>query len=189
MDPGTEILKEHSKRNILRIARWVGSNRRRFGQVMDLFLHGDELITQRSAWLVSCCAEKHPQLIAPWLREMLKRMQTPGLHDAVKRNVIRTLQFIDIPKDLQGTVATACFDYLSDVTAPVAVKAFSMTVLANIARHEADLKNELRLVIQQMMPFGTAAIQARAKQVLKDLEPRRNGGRHQTRSTGARLSD
>jgi hypothetical protein len=136
---------------------------------MELFLHGEYVVTQRSAWIVSECYEQHPRLITPWLPAMLKKMQEPGVHDAVKRNGVRILQCIEIPNSLLGIVASLCFDYLNSVDAPIAVKANSMTVLTRIAEREPDLKRELRDSIELMLPYAGPAIQARARMVMKRL--------------------
>ncbi|MGB2868524.1 MAG: hypothetical protein WBD36_08745 [Bacteroidota bacterium] len=136
---------------------------------MGLFLRGDYRVTQRSAWIVSHCADRHPFLIDAWLKPMVKRMREPGVHDAVRRNGMRILQNVEIPRPLMGTVASLCFEYLSSVDAPIAVKANSMTVLANIARREPDLRHELEAIVQQMMPYVGAALRSRGRQVLKVL--------------------
>lgn len=168
MNLESEILKEHSKRNTLRLTAWVGSSKKRFKQLMELFLNGEYRVTQRSAWIVRHCAEQHPKLIEPYINKMLDRMLEPGVHVAVKRNVIGILQDIDIPKKLWGKVAMLCFDFLES-NEPIAVRVFSMTVLANIAQHEPDLKKELRLIIEQRMPWEGQAFQARAKRTLMQL--------------------
>ena len=41
MNLEAEILREHSKRQSVRIAKWVGSDKRRFKELMVLFLRGD----------------------------------------------------------------------------------------------------------------------------------------------------
>lgn len=137
---------------------------------MELFLKGEYRVTQRSAWIVSGCAEKSPALIRPYLGKMIKRMQEPGVHNAVRRNVIRILQFIEIPDKLLGEVATVCFRYLGSPNEPIAVKVFSMTVLGNIAQKEPDLKNELGLVIGQQLSTGSMGFCSRAKKVMKVIE-------------------
>jgi hypothetical protein len=167
MNLESEILREHSRVQALRLARWVGSNRQRFRTLMSCFLRGDYRTTQRSAWIVGICAEQHPELVRPYLGKILARMQEPGVHDAVKRNVIRILQTVDIPRGLLGIVADICFRYLAAVDTPIAVKAFSMTVLARIAEREPDLKRELRIVIEQQLPYASPGIRARARRILK----------------------
>jgi hypothetical protein len=177
MNLESEILKEHSRRNADRIAAWVGRDRKRLGQVTKLLLAGEYVVAQRAAWVVGICSDRHPDLIAPYLSRLVSRMQEPEVHDAVKRNVVRILQTAEIPKHLLGTVASVCFEYLSDPYAPIAVRACSMTVLARIAKQEPDIGKELRLVIEQHLPYGTGAFQSRARQVLKHLEPGSRRGR------------
>jgi hypothetical protein len=182
MDLEAEILKEHSKRQTVRIARWIGPDKRRFRQLMELLLRGDRIVTQRAAWILSSCYEFHPQLITPWLPALLKKMQEPDVHDALKRNVVRLLSCIDIPKPLLGTVVSLCFDYFNSVDAPIAVKVHSMTVLQRVAAQQPDLKRELQTSIELMIPYFGPALQARARivirQLARDQNPRnrRNAG-------------
>ncbi len=170
MNLESEILKEHSKRQAIRIARWIGNDKVRFRQLMQLFLRGENRVTQRAAWIVNICADSNPSLIRPYLEKVILRMQEPGVHDAVRRNVVRILQFIEIPPKLMGRVATLCFEYLYSPKAPIAVKAFSMTVLANIAKQEPDLKREVRMAIEHQPPDSSTGLCARARHVLKSLE-------------------
>lgn len=171
MDLEAEILRDHSKLHAERLADWVGADRKRFRRLMELFLRGDYRVTQRSAWIVNICAENHPELIHPYLQRMITRMQEPGVHDAVRRNVVRILQFVEVPERLLGTVATICFEYLSSSTQPIAVKAFSMIVLGNIARREPDMKRELQLVIERQLPYASPGFRACARKVLKKITP------------------
>lgn len=170
MDLEAEILREHSKHQTRRIAGWIGDDARRFKQLMQLFLLGEYRVTQRSAWIISECFDEHPRLITPWLPSIFSKMQEPGVHDAVPRNMLRILQFVEIPKSLLGTAATLCFDYLNTVGSPIAVKANAMTVLQRIVAREPDLKREFRTSIELMMPYVGAALKARARIVLQQLE-------------------
>ena len=102
-------------------------------------------------------------------QEMIRRAEEPGVHVAVRRNVVRLLQFVEIPRQLQGEVVNLCFTFLTAIDSPVAVKVFSMSVLANIAKKEPDLRNEIRPLIEQMLPYGSPGIRSRATKVLKQL--------------------
>lgn len=164
-----EILREHSKSQVRKIANWVGSDKKRLKQLMELFLSDDYLISQRSAWCISQCADNNPELLNPWLKPMIRKMQEPGVHDAVKRNVLRILQNADIPTSLLGTVVLLCFDYLNSLEAPIAVKVYSMTIIMNAAKREKGLRNELKLVIEKMLPYFGPALQARSRAILREL--------------------
>ena len=91
-------------------------------------------------------------------------------HDAVKRNTVRLLQGVDLPEELMGRVVDICFKFLLDVKEPVAVRVFSMQVLYNICLKEPELADELRIVIEEFMPHGTAGFKSRGKRILKGLQ-------------------
>ena len=164
-----ELLKEHSKGNTHKIAKWIGDDVSRFGELMHLFLSDELVLAQRASWVVSECAEMNPQLITPWLEQMIKHLDDP-VHDAVRRNTVRILQNIHIPEDLIGLAATHCFNLLISPKEPVAVKAYCMTILLNITKREPGLKNELQIVILELMENGSPAIIARGKKTMAELE-------------------
>lgn len=169
MDLEFEILKEHSKRQSVKVARWIGDDPKRFAELMKLFLNAEERIVIRCAWIISHCADQYPNIIIPWISKLVKQAANPNAPGAVQRNVVRVLQYINIPRIHQGKIANLCFDFLQNPKIPIAVKAFSMTVLVNIAKTEPDLKQEIRIIIEQMLPYGSSGIQARAKKLLKQL--------------------
>jgi len=170
MDIEKEILAVRSKEQMVRLVKWVGKDKSHFQHLMELFLQGDGPLAKKSAWIIGHFAEGHPELILPWLKPMIKRMQEQGVYDAVKCNIIRILQFVDIPRKLQGVVANFCFRLISSIDEPIAVRTFSMTVLANIAQEEPELKKELEIIVRQMLPYATPAFRARVKKVLKNHE-------------------
>lgn len=168
MNLRNEILKEHSKSQTLKIVKFIGNDEAKFKALMHLFFNDEYRVVQRTAWVVNMCAEAHPSLIKPYLNKMLDYLHMP-VHDAVKRNTVRIFQFVDIPTKLIGKTASICFELLQSKDESVAVKVFSMTVLGRIVQHEPELKNELRLIIEDQFPYSTAGFSARAKKVLKKL--------------------
>jgi len=169
MDLRTALRKEHSKFQTTKIADYVGINRARFKQLVDVYLAGPYRITQRAAWALSLCVERVPGLLGPHLGPILDHLGTPGVHDAAKRNTVRLLQFIDIPKKYHGKVVDLCFGYLSSKKEPVAVKVFSMSVLKTLVQNEPDLRREFRLVIEDQLPYASPAFRSRASKVLKEI--------------------
>ena len=61
-----EILKEHSKRQCEKIVAWVGNDKKRFAELINLMLHDEYRVAQRAAWPVSFCVQEYPSLIIPW---------------------------------------------------------------------------------------------------------------------------
>lgn len=164
------ILAEHSKANCNKIVRRIGNNPQRFDALVRLFLTDkDPRVVQRSAWPLSELVALYPALIKKHLGKILVYVTKPGLHDAVKRNTVRILQFIDIPQQYQGRVMNLCFEYLIDPAEKPAVKASSLTVLHNLSKQYPDIKQELKTIIEDRWEFETAAFHSRAKKILKEI--------------------
>ncbi len=165
-----EILQEHSREQALKISTWIGANKTRVAQLMELFLYGEYRVVQRAAWIISFVASKHPELITPHLPAMIQRMEHPGIPVAVKRNVTRVLQFLPIPPDLHGPVMQQCFALLENPQETIAVRAFSMTVLAKMAKDYPDIKNEIRIILEDQLAHNPSpGIRSRAKKVLNEI--------------------
>jgi len=165
MDIRQALKAEHSKRQTMAIVEFIGDDAERFAQLMKIFFAGEYRLTQRAAWPMNYCAERHPALIQPYLPKLLACLEREDVHDAVKRNVVRLLQYIEIPKRLAGKVYARCVDLIDDADRPVAVRAFALTVAARIAKSEPDLLNELRLVVRKHLPHTTVAFQKRAREI------------------------
>lgn len=161
------ILEEHSKKQTARIVAYIGDDKKRFAELMDLFFGNEYRVTQRAAWAVSNCAENHPELIRPYLKKIVVNLEKPDLHDAVKRNSLRLLQFIDVPSSVQGRLVDRCFNYIVSVDEPIAIKAFALTVVQRICEKEPDLKQELVLVARDLSEHSESpAIRSRCKNIL-----------------------
>ncbi len=161
-----EILKEHSRKQSEKIAAYIGCDEKRFAELMNLFFENTYRVTQRAAWIVRICAERNQFLIEPFLSKMVNYLSC-DVHDAVKRNTLGIFQSIELPKKLWGKTTDLCFRFLMNSDELIALKIFAMTVLENICQHEPELKNELKLVIENQLENASAGFKARAKRILK----------------------
>lgn len=163
-----EILKEHSKSHALKIASYACESKKNFSELMKCFLNEDYRLSQRAAWSVSWAARKKPDFVVPHIKDLVASLHKKNVHDAVIRNAVRVLQEIDIPEKFHGRVMEACFQFIEKPSTPVAIKAFSLTVLYNLSRLYPEIKPELKLIIEDAWEHETAAFKARAGKMLKE---------------------
>jgi len=168
MNLKTELRQENSKAPIHRMAAYIGDNPDRFAQLMLLFFGADDRIAEKAASVLSHCADRHSFLLHPYVPKLIINLEKTKLA-AVKRNTLRVLQYIVIPEGWQGKLTDCCFKFLV-TDEPVAVKVFAMSVLANLAKQEPDLKNELKICIEDQLPYASPAFVSRAKKVLRLLD-------------------
>lgn len=169
MDIKKVLLREHPSHHTQKLVNYIDKDPERFKQLIDIFFAGPYRVTQRASWALSCCVDKNPSLLLHHIKVIINVLNEKDTPVAVKRNIIRLLQFVEIPKKYYGVLVDRCFE-LMDPKEPIAIRVFSMTVLGNIAQHLPDLKNELELVIEDQLPYASAGYLSRAKKVLKDLK-------------------
>lgn len=160
------LVAEHSKQQTMKIVHYVDGDPVKFRELFELMIGPVYRITQRAAWPLSYCIEEHPDLIKPYWGKLVDQMERVDAHIAVRRNVVRLLQFVEIPKRYQGRIFDACYGLFADTTQPVAVRCFSLSVAANLAKDKPELIEELRLVAAQHPETATAGMRARFRNVL-----------------------
>jgi hypothetical protein len=170
MDLKEDILREHSKRQAVKIAKWIGTDKKRFRKLLDAFPKGVTRGEQCWAYSLGTHFDMYPESAKNNLAPLVKKLNDPGLHVSVRRNVVRILQHADIPKKLQAQVINKCTGYLGDPNETVAVRCFSMTVLVNMAKVYPEMKNEAAEIIKFAIKNTTAGLNARARMELKKLE-------------------
>lgn len=170
MDLREALLAEHSRDRAQLICEYVGDDRERFAELIDLMTGPVYRVSQRAAWPVSLCVECNPDLITPYFPTLLRELERDNAHDAVRRNVARLLQFVDIPKRYKGRFFDACSALLADVSNPVAIRVFSMSVAANIAKDSPELISELKAIASQQPEVATAGFRSRFRKIFGKIE-------------------
>lgn len=167
MDLREALLAEHSKDQAQRICNWVGDDSKRFAELIKLMTGPVYRVSQRAAWPVNLCAEQHPALLIPHFNLLIKQLERNDSHPAVRRNVARMFQFVEIPNRFKGRVFNACYNLLNDSGQPVAVRVFSMTAAARIANDNKELIRELKLAAEQFPSLMTPALRSRMQRIFE----------------------
>ena len=147
------------------IVDYIGSDPSRFAELFRVFDGGDRRMKQCAAWPMSVVAEKHPELLGPYLGKLVAQLPRNDVHNAVKRSVTRLLQYVEVPKRLHGKVFSLCVDLVADPNEPVAVRCFAMTAAARIAKTEPALRNELKLIAEDQREHATAGMKVRIRRL------------------------
>ncbi|UXP31535.1 hypothetical protein N6H18_14380 [Reichenbachiella agarivorans] len=157
-----------SKQKSLEVAAFVMTDPSRLDTLIDIFLGDDHRLCQNAAMTITCLVDHYPGSIHPYITRCIDQLDKNPI-DAVKRNVLRMLQDQETPESHHGQLVQHCFDYLTNRQTAIAIQVFAMSVLANLCDIYPDLKNELRIIVEDMIPNGSGGIQSRGKKILKRL--------------------
>ena len=164
-----QLLKENSKKNWQTVAKWVGSDEKRFDELMHLFFTDEYRVVQRASQAMIDISDVHPHLLHPYLVKLVHHLNTKSI-DAVKRNTLRIFQFAPIPAEIEGILFDHGIQFLQSLTEPIAVKAFAMTVLRRICEKYPELSSELiphiEILVQEK---ASAGLVNRGEKELKKL--------------------
>lgn len=166
-----QLLAELSKRNTDYIASVVGNNKELFKELIDLVLTNEKNVSGRAAWVVETIWLKYPELIKPYIKEMIDFLPK-SKYDNQKRHFLKILSTIDLNKldeDRLGILIDRCFTWLEDPVYPTAVKMFSMQIIYNYVEIEPTLATELIAIIENQFDDGTPGFKNRGEKILKEL--------------------
>ena len=76
MDLKEELIREHSKRQTLKIVNYVGDDQERFDELMRYFFSKDEILSSHAAWAMSYCGKAHPQLLKKHFSKIINNIRT-----------------------------------------------------------------------------------------------------------------
>ncbi|MES2139660.1 MAG: hypothetical protein V4511_08110 [Bacteroidota bacterium] len=166
MDYKEQLLKEHSRSNTDAIANAIGNSAVDLKKIIDIIYNEKDPLPQRASWLLSTINKKHPELLTPYIPLFISSIKKIKI-DGIKRNMTAVLASSKISINQQGKLVNLCFDLLLSSEETVVVKVHAMQAIANTAIHHPELKNELKMAIEDQLPKTSAAFHARAKRILK----------------------
>jgi hypothetical protein len=168
--------KIYTKAQATSITNYACSSPEHFKELMQCFTDNNYRIAQRAAWSVSDAVRRMPELIQPYLKDIVAQLQRTDVHPAVVRNSVRILQAIEMPEEFHGEVMNMCFGFIERALTPVAIKAFALTTLYNLSKHHPDIQHELQIIIEERMDNETAAFVSRGRKILQQLQKRKTPG-------------
>jgi len=169
MDIRAHLHQGTSRNTADAIADHVGSDPRRFKELMRCMLDDDRRTGQLASHAATIVCDRHPELVAPYVARLLGTLGSP-VHEAVQRNSIRMMQTCPLPKNLHGRITEAMFERIADPGASIAQRAFAITVAMRMVQLYPELKQEMTLLLEDALRVDPGpAVRSRAGKALKVL--------------------
>jgi hypothetical protein len=161
--------ERYSQTKFQKIIEWINGSHEHFAELMEIFFENNSRKNQYAASIMIHCIDKWDYLLTPYLEKLILNLQNENLKDAIKRNTVRILEDVKIPENLHGILANICFQYLQNPSEAIAIKVFSMTIIHNLTKDYPELKEELKFILEEQLPYQSAGFRSRAGKILKDL--------------------
>ena len=159
------LLNNHSKYTSLQIANEIGTDSKKFKELMKLVLANEKLIAQRAAWPLSFSVESHPALLLPYLKKIINTLPFSNYHHAVRRIILRVLRFVTIPTNLKGKLINDCFELSVSQSETIAVRAFAIELIQINAKDYPEIIAELMEELTLQLTNASPGIKFKIKQL------------------------
>jgi hypothetical protein len=169
MNLNQSLPERYSQTEFQKIIEWINGSHEHFAELMEIFFENNSRKNQYAASIMIHCVDKWDYLLAPYIEKLILNLQNENLKDATKRNTVRVLQDVKIPENLHGVLANICFQYLQNPSEAIAIKVFSMTIIHNLTKDYPELKEELKFILEEQLPFQSAGFRSRAGKILTGL--------------------
>lgn len=129
----------------------------------------EDKMAWRAAWTMEKINDKRPEMIYPFLNELLIRVEKTN-KNGLKRHFLKMISLQPLPEDLTGNFVDFCFRILLSSDEPIAVRVHAMQILFNVCKKIPELKNELIESIESIQTEASAGIISKSKKLLKQLK-------------------
>ena len=139
-------------------------------ELMELSISQKGQMALRASNILTLVAESKPELILPYIDQIVRFF--PHLqHISVKRAFTKIIsKYPDInDDDLLSILVYHCFEWLNDADETVAIRVYSMNILANICKIYPELIPELKQTIELHYDDGSAGFKSRAIKILENF--------------------
>lgn len=165
------ILAGPDRRSIGRaneVARLVLRQPRRFRELINCLWHEDPIVRMRAADAAEKVSSKRPDLIKRYKSQLLGLL-TEFEQIELRWHLAAMIPRLRLSSAERQRAATALLLYLDDRSS--IVKTFALQGLADLSQSDAALRTKVMHLLEDALHSGTPAMRARARILLKKLEP------------------
>jgi len=149
---------------------WAGDNPEKFKCLVNLIIdYKDPNIRNRASWVLSYIACDYPPLLAKHWTHFVKVLIHSSTPSPIIRNLVRFMQEVKIPEKHQGIIINRCFELVNNPQQDIAIRAFALTVIANHLQAYPEIAGELKLSIEELLPYASAGLKNRAGKILNKI--------------------
>jgi hypothetical protein len=169
------LLSDSSRRTAVIAVSIIGNNPIMFKEFLDFALQDNGRFSMRAARVVQLSAHHHPELIRPYLNEIIQKLPTYK-NDGLKRGMLKLLteRSLNVNDETIGILVQYSFRCLMDPIEKPAMKAYSIEILYKISQFYPDIQPELISAIEDQMIRSTNAVKSIGKKVLTKLQKQRD---------------
>lgn len=162
-------MAEHSRLQADFIADIVLKKPELIDELIQIVFSNKEPLSRRASWPMRIISDRNAMVLQPYLPFIIEKI--PNIKSvSILRAMLAILVNSDIPENHQGEMLQFTSQILINSNSPVALLIYSSDIFYKLSLKEPELLNELRLMLEQLLPFGSAGVKSKCRKILKKIE-------------------
>lgn len=162
------IMAEHSRAQADFIADIVIKQPAILGELLEIVFRNEEPVSRRASWPLRIISDRNPQIVEPFVPQIINIL--PVIDSIpIQRAFLALLVNVDIPEELHGEVLQFTSEVLMDKGSEIAHVIYSTDIFYKLSVNEPDLLNELALMLEQLLPFGSAGVKSKSTRTINKI--------------------
>jgi len=155
-----------------------GANRKKWAariienqiNLVDLveLIHAEYPVAMRFSWLIGDLCEQKPELVFPTISYFFSARDQIKIKN-FDRSLAKLFWLSGVPSEIESEVIDELFKWLHDPKITVSTKNYSLFALQKLTVIHPELKNELRIVIEDQLGKNSSSFEKRAGVILGEL--------------------
>ena len=163
----TSLKSDSSEANIRKWVRYIIDHSIVLSTLHSV-LDAERTVSMRFTWLIGGLCEQASEIVFPSVAYFYSKR-----HDVVFANYDRSLAkmfwLAGVPAEIEGAAIDDMFRWLMDANITVSTKTYSMFALHNLTAKYPELKNELKISLEDQLGKSTADFDKRLRKMLESL--------------------
>ena len=137
-----------------------------FGAVFQGMFTADPVIRMRAADVVEKASALHPEWLAPYKERLIHEVALVDQQE-VRWHAAQMLPRLDLDAVERRAVFQILLGYLQDKSS--ILRTFAMQAMTDVSEHDAELRAQVRGLMESLIYEGTPAMKARGEKLLKQM--------------------
>lgn len=165
--------KDRSKATVFELLDYIGTDLEKVASLMELVLDKDPEMAFRSSWVLAHLADSGVVDLSNYIIPCFDALVAP-VHPSVERGLLKMYASVpQWPEEYFGKIVDHMMNLIIDTKSKVAAQALAMVALHKHLQPYPELLEELCMVVEEGMPYGTAGYKAKARHIINDVRRRR----------------
>jgi hypothetical protein len=132
-------------------------------------IHAEKKVATRFSWMLGGIVERDPERVRPVIPYLFRQRKEILIHN-FERSLAKFFALAGIPEEIEGEAVEALFQWLMDPKVLLSTRTFAMAALDKLCHKHPELKNELKIVLEELIQHNEGSLEKKARKILQALK-------------------